>query len=64
MVPDEGIEGAAAQASNMTAKLNRQFEQWIRETPGEWLCLARRWPKEVEREAEQAAAETARPRGS
>ena len=59
VLPDDGIEGAAAQASNMTAKLNRQFEQWISETPGEWLCLARRWPKEVERAAEQAAQASA-----
>jgi KDO2-lipid IV(A) lauroyltransferase len=56
VVADDGIDGAAAQASNMTAKLNRQFEQWIREAPGEWLCLARRWPKDVERAAEQDAA--------
>ncbi len=64
VVADEGIEGAAAQATNLTEKLNRQFEQWIRETPGEWLCLARRWPKEVEREAERKAAEAGRLRGS
>ena len=58
--PDDPAASAAAQAANMTAKLNTQFEQWIRETPGEWLCLARRWPKEVERAAEQLA----RPRAS
>lgn len=58
VVADDGVDGAAAQASNMTAKLNRQFEQWIREAPGEWLCLARRWPKEVERAAEEAAEQS------
>ncbi len=64
VVPDDGIDGAVAQASNMTAKLNRQFEQWIRDAPGEWLCLARRWPKDVERAAEEAAERPARPRAS
>ena len=44
----------ADQARNMTAQLNRTFESWIRATPGEWMCLARRWPKDVEREAERA----------
>jgi KDO2-lipid IV(A) lauroyltransferase len=47
------------QAVDMTAKLNRHFEQWICETPGEWLCLARRWPKDVERAAEAAVRQRA-----
>ena len=47
------------QAVDMTTKLNRQFEQWIRETPGQWLCLARRWPKDVERVAEAAVRQRA-----
>lgn len=47
------------QAVEMTAKLNRHFEEWIRETPAEWLCLARRWPKDVERAAEAAARQRA-----
>ncbi len=55
--PDDPTAAAAAQASNMTAQLNVLFEQWIREAPGEWLCLARRWPKDVERAAELAAAQ-------
>ncbi len=29
----------------MTEALNRVFETWIRETPGQWLCMKRRWPK-------------------
>jgi Kdo2-lipid IVA lauroyltransferase/acyltransferase len=36
---------AAAQARDMTTQLNALFEDWIRATPGEWMCLARRWPK-------------------
>ena len=55
VVPGDPNAGAAEQAANMTQQLNRRFEQWIRETPGEWLCLARRWPKDVERAAEAAA---------
>jgi KDO2-lipid IV(A) lauroyltransferase len=37
----------AEEAVAMTRKLNDVFEGWIREAPGEWVCLARRWPKEV-----------------
>jgi KDO2-lipid IV(A) lauroyltransferase len=51
--PDDSAASVVARAANMTAKLNAQFEQWIRETPGEWLCVARRWPKDVERVAEE-----------
>ena len=53
--PDDAAATAAEQATNMTGKLNRLFEDWIRATPGQWLCLARRWPKAVERAAAQAA---------
>ncbi len=52
---DNPEAAAPVQAANMTAQLNVLFEQWIREAPGEWLCLARRWPKDVERAAELAA---------
>ena len=51
--PDDPNASAAAQARDMTTKLNALFEDWIRATPGEWLCLARRWPKDVERAAEE-----------
>ena len=34
-----------AAARDLTARLNRQFEQWIRERPGQWRCFKRRWPK-------------------
>ena len=57
--PEDADASAAEQAVNMTAQLNAHFEAWIRDTPGEWLCLARRWPKEVERAAEQAARQRA-----
>jgi KDO2-lipid IV(A) lauroyltransferase len=32
-------------ALELTARVNRLFEEWIRERPGEWLCAKRRWPK-------------------
>ena len=34
-----------AQALQMTRDLNVVFEQWIRSTPTEWMCLKRRWPR-------------------
>jgi lauroyl/myristoyl acyltransferase len=33
------------QVLELTARLNGVFEDWIREDPGQWLCLKRRWPK-------------------
>ena len=39
--------GSKQRALVMTRKLNAQFESWIRERPEQWLCLKRRWPKDV-----------------
>ena len=36
---------AEEQAIAMTSRVNEYFEQWIRENPGQWICLKRRWPK-------------------
>ncbi len=33
------------QVLELTARLNSVFEDWIREDPGQWLCMKRRWPK-------------------
>jgi lauroyl/myristoyl acyltransferase len=33
------------QVLELTARLNAVFEDWIREDPGQWLCMKRRWPK-------------------
>lgn len=41
-IPDASIE---EQANDMTEQVNQCFEQWISETPGQWLCMKRRWPK-------------------
>ena len=47
----EPIRAADATASideralQMTRELNVLFEEWIRATPTEWMCLKRRWPR-------------------
>lgn len=33
------------QAAELTVQINRYFEEWIRESPEQWICLKRRWPK-------------------
>jgi len=33
------------QATALSAQINSHFEQWIRPTPEQWICLKRRWPK-------------------
>lgn len=42
---------ADEQALDVSTQLNALFEQWIRETPGEWMCLARRFPKDIDKAA-------------
>jgi KDO2-lipid IV(A) lauroyltransferase len=47
----------------ITLALNRLFESWIRQEPGQWLCMKRRWPKDRERTAvPPVAAAGAKPR--
>jgi len=41
----------AEQALDMSTQLNAVFEGWIRATPGQWMCLARRFPKELDKAA-------------
>lgn len=45
--PDPSIGDPRARAFALTLALNRLFERWIRERPGEWLCAKRRWPREA-----------------
>lgn len=33
------------QALELSTRINECFEDWIREAPGQWICLKRRWPK-------------------
>ena len=42
-IPDTGNKDADVAA--ITAEMNRTLEHWIREKPGAWLWLHRRWPK-------------------
>ncbi len=36
----------ARDVAELTAAMNATIERWVRETPGQWLWLHRRWPKE------------------
>ena len=36
---------ADQRAEELTRQINSHFESWIQDTPGEWICLKRRWPK-------------------
>lgn len=41
-LPDADIKD---QASALTEMIYAHFEEWIRESPDQWICLKRRWPK-------------------
>lgn len=45
--PSDPEEPRAERILDLTQQLNVLFEGWIREHPGEWVCLKRRWPKPV-----------------
>jgi KDO2-lipid IV(A) lauroyltransferase len=51
IVPRDASAAPAQQALDMTTQLNARFEEWIRKSPGEWMCLARRWPKDLDKAA-------------
>jgi KDO2-lipid IV(A) lauroyltransferase len=42
-------------ALDMSTQMNARFESWIRTTPGEWMCLARRFPKDLDKAARDRA---------
>lgn len=44
------LNGKSA-AIDVTRQFNAHLERWIAERPGDWFCLKRRWPKNVERPA-------------
>jgi KDO2-lipid IV(A) lauroyltransferase len=29
--------------------MNLEFERWIRQSPGQWVCMKRRWPRSPSR---------------
>ncbi len=41
-LPDAPVK---EQAAAITERIHGYFESWIRETPEQWVCLKRRWPK-------------------
>lgn len=43
--PDPTLTDARDQARHLASAMNRIYEQWIRERPGQWMCLKRRWPE-------------------
>ena len=45
----------SAKALDMSTQMNARFESWIRATPGEWMCLARRFPKNLDKAARDRA---------
>jgi KDO2-lipid IV(A) lauroyltransferase len=45
--PEPNLSDPHDAAFEMTTRLNRRFEEWIRERPSEWCCAKRRWPKEI-----------------
>ena len=49
--PDQAIADDQEQAIDMMRRVNQHFETWIREKPGEWMCMKRRWPKLVYHDA-------------
>ncbi|MEE4381969.1 MAG: lysophospholipid acyltransferase family protein [Pseudomonadales bacterium] len=57
--PDDPDAPLEDRVQDMAAKLMARYEAWIRRWPEEWMCMARRWPKEIE----LAAYERARERG-
>lgn len=45
--PTDATQSTDAIALDLTGQINRLFEQWISERPGEWFCSKRIWPKGI-----------------
>jgi KDO2-lipid IV(A) lauroyltransferase len=45
--PDPALASDKDRAVQMMRDLNRLFETWIRDQPGQWVCLKRAWPKDL-----------------
>ncbi|MHA7815362.1 MAG: lysophospholipid acyltransferase family protein [Pseudohaliea sp.] len=48
LAPLEGDAPSRAGVLALSRRLNALFEAWIRERPGQWLCMRRRWPGRIE----------------
>jgi KDO2-lipid IV(A) lauroyltransferase len=53
--PSDPTRSRNEQALDMTRQVNAIFEQWIRERPGQWITVKRRWPR---RKANRLPAES------
>lgn len=51
-----------ADALELTRRITAEVERWVREKPGDWLWLHRRWPNEIYYKPEQLAARKQRRR--
>lgn len=47
--PDEAGVTDTERARAMSARLMTRFESWVRARPAEWMCLARRFPKALDK---------------
>ena len=45
VTPSDPTRSRSEQALDMTRQVNALFEQWIRERPGQWITVKRRWPR-------------------
>ena len=45
--PEDQNASNIVKARQMMTAVNRHFEDWIRENPGQWYCGNRRWPKRI-----------------
>lgn len=48
LAPVSGDDTSRAGVLALSKRLNGLFEGWIRERPGQWLCMRRRWPGRIE----------------
>ena len=48
LAPLTGDDTSRAGVLALSKRLNGLFEAWIRERPGQWLCMRRRWPGRIE----------------
>ena len=61
ITPDDPQAPVDDQVRQMATKLTAIYERWIRSAPEQWLCMARRWPKQLEIAALERARERAAP---
>jgi len=47
LVPTDPDADLTERAHDLTCQIHAKFEDWIRETPGEWLCTSKIWPKAI-----------------